>query len=337
MKSILLIIVLWFQAGAAFAAEVTIARFDTTTDETPSYSNDNFGRPYISIVGEIAAGDFERVKLAATALSDMGVPLVIRLDSPGGNIEEALKIADLVRGLWGTTWILGRSAGVGDPDRSIATCDSACAFIFFAGIERRYTMSNLRFYDADDPYIIPQEYVFTGRWLSDAVLKSAGIQAPLMKTELIPVLGMHRPYFEQSFNGSLSGEEAQSLYSALDTEVSEKLKSFGVPDSLVRRMMKTSSAKIDRIDQKELFELMPVVEPWFEEWRLAKCGSLSQDESTDYWSAKMERDPNFGTTATQRRYSDSYWQFLAGRKASVDQCNLELLLDRQSQAPDAAE
>jgi hypothetical protein len=143
---------------------------------------------------------------------------------------------------------------------------------------------------------------------------------------------LHRPYFEPAFNGSLNGEDAQSLYTALDSEVSEKMKSFGVPDSLVRRMMKTSSANIDRIDQKELFELMPVTEPWFEEWKLAKCGSLSEDESTDYWSAKMERDTRFGSASGQRRYSESYWQFLSGRKNTIDQCGLDLLLDRQSHA-----
>lgn len=340
MRSILLIIVLWFQAGAAFAAEVTIVRFDPTTEEPTSYSNDNFGRPYISIVGEIASGDFERVKLAATALSDMGAPLVVRLDSSGGSIEEALKIAGLIRDLWGTTWILGRSARLGDPDRSLVTCDSACAFIFFAGIERRYTMSNLRYYDADDPYIIPSKFAFDGgslAVLTEAILAAGGIEKPLLKTERIPVLGLHRPYFDPTFNGSLSGDDAQSLYIALDTEVSEKLRSFGVPDSLVRRMMKTSSANIDRIDQEELFELMPVLEPWFEEWKLAKCGSLSQHESADYWSAKMERDTRFAAATNQKRYSESYWQFLADRKDGIDQCGIDLLLDRQSEALNPAE
>jgi len=335
MRKIFLIVALWLQASVAFAAEVTINQYDPATDDFPSYSNDNFGRPYISIVGEIVPGDFEEFQRAAITLSHMGAPLVARLDSPGGNIEEALKIADLIRDMWGTTWILGRSASVEDPDRSIVTCDSACAFIFFAGIERRYTMSNLRYYDADDPYVIPSEFRFEGGgWVTEAVLGAVlgtgGPYTPLLKTELIPVLGLHRPYFEPTFNGSLSGEDAQSLYTALDTEVSQKLKSFGVPDSLVRRMMKTPSAKIDRIGQKELFDLMPVIEPWFEEWKLAKCGSLSQDESTDYWSAKIERDNRFGSVDGQARYSESYWQFLAGRKNTIDQCGLDLLLDRQS-------
>ena len=335
MRKIALIITLWLQASVAFAAEVTIDQYNPATDKFPSYSNDNFDRPYISIVGEIVPGDFDRVQQAATPLSDMGAPLVVRLDSPGGNIEEALKIADLVRDLWGTTWILGRSAGVGDPDRSIVTCDSACAFIFFAGIERRYTMSNLRYYDAHDPYIIPSEFVFDGgsfAGLTEAILGGRGPNKPLLKTELIPVLGLHRPYLEQSFNGSLSGDDAQSLYTALDMEVSEKLKSFGVPDSLVRRMMKTSSTKIDRINQEELFELVPVIEPWFEEWQRAKCGSLSQDESAAYWSAKMERNSRFGAVGGQRRYSESYWKFLADRKNTIDRCRLDLLLERQSAA-----
>ncbi len=333
MRKIALIIALWIQASVAFAAEVTIDQYDPTTDEFPSYSNDNFGRPYISIVGEIVPGDFERIKQAAIKLSEMRAPLVVRLDSPGGSVEEALKIADLVRELWGTTWILGRSASVNDPDRSIVTCDSACAIIFLAGIERRYTMSNLRYYAADDPYIIPREYAYDGgSALIRSVLESNGLSGmPLLRTELIPVLGLHRPYFEQQFNGSLNGDDAQSLYAALNDEVSEKLRSYGVPDSLISRMMRTSSEKIDRIDYQELFEIMPVIEPWFEEWKLAKCGSLSPDESTDYWSAKMERDPSFAQPNSRKRYSDSYWQFLANRKNAIDQCGLDVVLDRQSE------
>lgn len=199
MRKIALIIALWLQASVAFAAEVTIDQYDPTTDEVPSYSNDIFGRPYISVVGEIVPGDFDRVQLAATTLSNMGAPSVVRFDSPGGSIEEALKIADLVRDLWGTTWILGRSAGVGDPDGSFVMCDSACALIFVAGIERRYTMSNLRHFNADDPYISPSEFIFDEGSLAglpEAILGGSGPFKPLLKTERIPVLGLHRPYFE---------------------------------------------------------------------------------------------------------------------------------------------
>ena len=334
MRLIALILAIWINASAAYAAEVSIRQFDPTREEQPSYSNDNFGRPYISIVGEIVPGDFERMKQAAIKLSEMRAPLVVRLDSPGGSVEEALKIADLVRELWGTTWILGRSASINDPDRSIVTCDSACAIIFLAGLERRYTLSNLRYYAADDPYIIPSEYAFDGgslAGLTAAILGASGQTQPLLKTELIPVLGLHRPYFDQKFNGSLNGDDAQSLYTALNDEVSEKLRSYGVPDSLISRMMRTSSEKIDRIDHKELFEVMPEIEPWFEEWKLAKCSSLSPDESTDYWSAKMERDPSFAQLNSQKKYSDSYWKFLANRKNVIDQCGLDVVLDRQSE------
>lgn len=89
----------------------------------------------VVLTGPIVAGDAER--LVKTLLTSMypGLSAVlqpqyrgaqtIRLDSPGGSVEEAFKIANLVQALHVRTEVSGGGK-----------CASACFFIFLAGQER---------------------------------------------------------------------------------------------------------------------------------------------------------------------------------------------------------
>jgi len=132
------------------------------------------------------------------------------------------------------------------------------------------------------------------------------------------------------FNGSLSGNDAEQIYKNLEIQVAEKLRSFGISDSLISRMMRTSSQNIDRIGPDELFEIIPNKEPWFEEWVLARCGTLTEQESGDYWIAKLERDlSDDGLNKQSKKFSDSYFRFLSNRKYEIDRCALESKLRRQ--------
>ncbi|RAN40865.1 hypothetical protein [Hyphomonas sp. GM-8P] len=311
------------------AAEVQIVSFDPNADifgiPFSEQADKNFGQPFIVIKGEIVLGDFEHVQSAAQELANANREIVIALESPGGNVVEALKIAQLVRENWITTWIYGRTAGVNDTDRSLIVCDSACAYIFFAGVERRYSSSNMLAFAPDDPhYIAPENRVSNdfSTAMFGAILGTPVDPESMNRYEAIPPLGLHRPYLDPSLNRTLSGSEAQQAYKELESMVRSELSGFGVPASLIDRMMKASSSQIIRIGSDELRELMPSYDPWFEEWQLSKCGVLSLDERLDLTAIKNPSDS---------RFSESYRAYLLEKEASIESCEVELRLQRQKQ------
>lgn len=100
-------------------ADVVLSRVD---EGNPSWRTN----PHIIIRGEILRGDYERALNAVKETYIQGElgELFVRLDSPGGDVLEAMKIGQLVRELKLSTSVhLGR-------------CDSACVFILVAGVNR---------------------------------------------------------------------------------------------------------------------------------------------------------------------------------------------------------
>lgn len=87
----------------------------------------------LSLAGPINAGDAERfVRTLLEPLADK--PLLVSevvLNSPGGNLSEALRLASLIRGMHLDTRI--RSGGF---------CSSACFFVFLAGDQRQTAERN---------------------------------------------------------------------------------------------------------------------------------------------------------------------------------------------------
>ena len=81
---------------------------------------------YFNLSGEIQNGDAEKV--ARAFLVAYPFALQLTLDSPSGNVEEAVRIASLVKALHMTTVAAGG-----------ATCASSCFFIFLAGDTRLAT------------------------------------------------------------------------------------------------------------------------------------------------------------------------------------------------------
>jgi hypothetical protein len=77
----------------------------------------------MTIKGEIDPNDFDAFKLVANAVALLGKPVLVDLESPGGNLIAALQIGEYIRAKrWGTS--------VYDE------CDSACAAIWLAGVLR---------------------------------------------------------------------------------------------------------------------------------------------------------------------------------------------------------
>lgn len=289
--------------------------------------------PFIVLDGEIAPGDLEKLKEQAAVLYQNRYPLVIQLNSQGGDLNEALEIAEFVRASWATTWLRGLQIFPEDANKLIVTCDSACAIIFLAGIHRRYSEENTIRYLADDPYVIPFKNRRDAGGLGEAadiIREAAGL--PKIKMETIPVLGLHRPYIIQDYNSQLTGAASAQLYIQMEKTVQQRMLSYSVPEALIDRMMRTSSTNIDRIDPYELREILPKTEPWFEEWQLATCGTMSNEESYDLSSARWERySKQKGWSNEANRYSDGYLEYLTAKKKSLDDCRLGKLLEHQGQ------
>lgn len=107
--------VFWFSAFAVNANAADFKSFDSKD-----------GKTRIDLVGEIEPGDSDKLKTIIHTANDASrVVVTIRLNSPGGNLLESVKIADVVR-----------AAGMSTSVLSGSQCASGCFIIFSAGREK---------------------------------------------------------------------------------------------------------------------------------------------------------------------------------------------------------
>lgn len=182
--------------------------------------------------GEFVAGDYERVR---NALRDRGEPIygVKLFASPGGNLNEAMKIGELVRRLRVSTSIAIRLPnGVDLPPMILksdeqAICASACVYVWLSGVVR------------------------LGAWQ----------------------LVIHRPYFDAAYFGSLSSEEAETKYVELESRAYDFLRKMGAPEQLIVMMRKVSSSDGQILDQDYVAGELSNTSPSFDEWLTSRCGA----------------------------------------------------------------
>jgi hypothetical protein len=187
---------------------------------------------YLWLSGEFAAGDYERVH---GALRARGEPVYgVRLfASPGGNLDEAMKIGELVRRLR-----LGTLVATIVPDGFLldsivlksdgqAVCASACVYVWLSGI------------------------VHLGSWK----------------------LVIHRPYFDAAYFSSLSSEEADAKYAELESRAYNFLRKMGAPEQLIVMMKKVSSSDGQVLDEEYVLAELNVTSPGFDEWLTSRCGA----------------------------------------------------------------
>ncbi len=93
--------------------------------------------------------------------------------------------------------------------------------------------------------------------------------------------GLHRPYFEKAYFAGLSANEADKKYNELAQLVKDYLKDMEVPQVLIDRIFKTSSDSIDQISADTLASIVGHRLPSYDEWIIAKCGSLTDAEWRD--------------------------------------------------------
>lgn len=113
----------------------------------------------INIIGEIRPGDAERVAQSAIEQVTRNRKKIssVFVNSPGGDVDEAIRIADLVKGMKPN--VVVEKGGI---------CASSCFIIYLAGYERSAT------------------------WVRD----DGSMQTPEKRASRLGIIGIHRPYLK---------------------------------------------------------------------------------------------------------------------------------------------
>jgi len=211
MKSILLAaLAVLMLIGSVHAAEVSCAR-----PGIPGFCDVALLR------GKVVKGDYERVRSFIYFFSTTKFILA----SPGGDVDEALKIGRLFRkhliladAPWrkpdGSIWIYGLDRTAPCRGQN-CTCASACAFIWFGAVERDGTV------------------------------------------------GLHRPYIDDPMFAGLPPAEASIRYRQMLDSVVRYLNEMEVPKSIIESMTATSSGDIRWVDTiDEGLDRPPSIAEW---------------------------------------------------------------------------
>lgn len=190
----------------------------------------------VIMTGEIIKGDNQRFIEFLQSQKKSGINFfrVMLLKSPGGNIPEALLIAQTVieNALDTATTAFWRPAL---PTRD-SYCVSACFLIWVAGAERMHFSSPAK---------------------SDR--KPYG-------------LGLHRPYFSKDDFSTLDPLSASKSQQELVAQIRSYLKRHDVPENLIDEMIKRSSKEIYWLDSMSGSDDLDQRAPWFEELMISRCG-----------------------------------------------------------------
>ena len=233
----------------------------------------------VYLSGPIEPGDADEFReIMKSAILEPGIErLVVSLDSPGGNVHEAIEIGETVRKTLAETWttstevwthnlkeevqgtlIPGHKQAFADLDEplpELSRCWSACTIIFYSGVNR---------------------VVFDNRDIRSNELG---------KTKLYPTIGVHRPTYLAKEYGKLTPEEAQKAYANMLQDMSDALTKMGASDEFIKLTMSTPSENIQLIPSEKMENLLEHTEPFFEEWVAAKCG-----RPTDVLANQKEHD-----------------------------------------------
>lgn len=191
--------------------------------------------------GAIANGDYEKI----ISLMRANHPFLgqFRLISPGGSVDEAIRIGRLFRKYMITAWAPAELNGsfllAASPQLpygkvewlcnggSECVCASACALIWFGAQDRNGTV------------------------------------------------GLHRPHTDDPTFRALNPAEASAFYRRMLDSVIRYLDEMEVPKQIAESMVATSSAEIRWVDAVENRLQRP---PSIAEWKDASCGSFTDQE-----------------------------------------------------------
>ena len=253
-------------------------------------TQDAWGDPLIEIRGEILAGDLSKVrKIAAGVVFSQTAsnrkPLKFHLNTPGGDVGEAMKIGQFFRDILANVESYGNIiyAEGSQEERD---------FIFGKDPNKIRDLISIPIDATITDKDIVKNYsagvlIFLGA-VKRAHRDNSDQRHGFLKQKSIPVMGIHRPYYAKEFFGSLSPAQAQEAYRNLEAAVRKYMLGMGASQHLVDRMFLTASNEIQLIPADDFRKLYNEEEVFLQEWLIAKCGvtgaqnALNSDEYSDY-------------------------------------------------------
>jgi hypothetical protein len=231
-----------------------------------------WGDKIIVLQGKIERGDYEKIKKASLEIlnnaNEYSKPLHLHLNTEGGDVNEAIKIGRFAREV-------------------LLSVDSYGKIIIDPSSEDG---KRLLAKDTIDPdYVLLDKYE---KLSSDHIVKnySAGIiifygavkrahrdnsdqRLGFYKKYSIPVIGLHRPSFDQKYYATLSPSKAASEYKKLESSVREYLLEMGSPQSVLDDMFRYASNDVKLIEDYEFRKMYKGEESFLEEWLISRCGA----------------------------------------------------------------
>lgn len=199
-----------------------------------SQANNTTNMMTLALSGEIKTGDAK--KLLALLLDPKSPGRVgLTVNSPGGSVDEAIKIAKLVKSLYMDVRV-----------KSNGYCASACFFIFLAGSGREASSAE---------YMDP-----AARRDLEAGLRKQGFR----EVVVAGFVGLHRPFLTRI--DSLNNKQSDAMRS-----VASYLEGELLPRRLIDLMMSKPSNDIYWLTQDDLDEIGDYP-PAQEEYLIQKCG-----------------------------------------------------------------
>lgn len=277
--------------------------------------------------GEITKGDYSRV----LDFYRLHHPFLRKflLDSPGGNVREAIKIGRLFR-----KYLIGAEA-----PKTIAGKTFLTGYAF-VGRDAPWNISSIS--KAPDAYPFcwddgmvkeprtPEEQLPPG-FVLDPVCICASACALIWfgSPERSGKVGLHRPRFTDPSFGKLSPNDAEATYKSVLRDVSAYLDMMGAPKSVIEQMVTTQSADIVWVEDGVAWgETRIDRAPSFSEWADSACGSFSTHEYLTMIDLGAKKWDKTLPSREERQY-----QLLNNKYQTKNVCEHELMSSSRDSLP----
>jgi len=230
-------------------------------------------RIWISISGDIEPGDARKFKdLVLEMRQSSEIIREVKLASNGGDVVEAMKIGEIIRDLF---------------------CTTMAPHNYKYGITCSMHSSNLE----DKAHV---EHINRNCNCASAcfLIWAAGVN------RRGDVLGLHRPRFSKDYFKGLSAEEAKDKYRDLSNGVRAYLQKMDIPNHIIEKMFEYSSEEIFYLEPDTAYSLR--LAPFFEEWLIANCNPLTDEEARDLSGFITKKSKNL--SRAEKFYSKSLFK-----------------------------
>jgi hypothetical protein len=235
-------------------------------------SKDGIGR--IHIGGEIAPGDLKKAQDVALEILESGAissgGISFSLDTPGGDIEEAIRIGLWLRSIHANVLISGNIIASPDSEDGKLIIEDADPNSNWKVVPLGRALGHAELVEVYSAGVL----IFYGAATRQLVDNFDRRTARKLPGNRIPVIGVHRPFYEKKYFASLGPAEAEKKYKQLERLVRAYLEEMGAPRQFIDEMFQMPSSKIRQISSDEFEKFYNKREPYLDEWLIAKCGDL---------------------------------------------------------------